>query len=90
MDIGPRVTLVTGTHRIDPTGLRSAGDGYAKDITIEDGAWIGAGSIIIGGCTIGKKSVVGAGSVIVSDIPAETIAVGNPCKPIKRLDGSKL
>lgn len=88
VDIGPRVVIVAGTHEIDPTGPRSAGEGYAKAITIEDGVWIGAGSIIIGGCKIGKKSVIGAGSVVVCDIPAGTIAVGNPCKPIKQLDSS--
>lgn len=52
-------------------------------IWIDDGVWIGANSTTLPGVTIGRKSVIGAGSVVVDDIPAFCIAVGNPCKPIK-------
>ena len=51
-----------------------------------DGAWIGAGAIILPGVTIGKYAVVGAGSVVTKDVPDYTIAAGNPCRPIRKID----
>lgn len=83
VDIAPRVTIVTGSHYIDMRGERSAGSGYSSDIIIEDGVWVGAGSTIIGGITIGRKSIVGSGSLVNKSIPPNVIAVGNPCRPIK-------
>lgn len=87
-DIGPRVTLVAGSHEIDMAGLRTAGSGYSKDIVIEDGVWIGANSTVLGGVRIGKKTVIGAGSIVTKDIPSYVLAVGNPCMPVKRWDQS--
>lgn len=84
VDIGPRVTIASGTHAIDMEGTRSAGAGYSKDIIIEDGVWIGAGSTILGGVTIGHKSIVGAGSLVNRTIPPLVMACGNPCRPIKQ------
>lgn len=55
----------------------------AEPVTIEDNVWIGAGVIILPGVTIGKNSVIGAGSIVNKSIPANCVAVGNPCKPIK-------
>jgi len=55
-------------------------------IKIEDGVWIGVGAIILPGVTIGKKSVVGAGSVVTRDVPPFTLVVGNPARPIGRTD----
>jgi maltose O-acetyltransferase len=86
VDIAPRVLIVSGTHEIDMTGSHSAGVGVSKNITIEDGVWIGAHATILGGVTIGKKAIIGAGSVVSRDIPPYVVAVGNPCKPIKRWD----
>jgi maltose O-acetyltransferase len=83
VDIAPRVCIVSGSHEIDMVGLHSAGKGKCAPIVIEDGVWIGVGALVLGGVTIGRKSVIGAGSIVVSDIPPETIAVGNPCRPIK-------
>jgi maltose O-acetyltransferase len=65
-------------------GHHSAGEGIGKPVWIQDGVWIGANSTILPGVTIGCKTVIGAGSVVVHDIPAFCIAVGNPCKPIKK------
>lgn len=55
-------------------------------VCIEDGCWIGAGVIMLGGVTIGPKAVIGAGSVVTYDIPARSTAVGNPSRVIKRWD----
>ena len=56
---------------------------YALPIKICDGAWIGGGSIVLPGVTIGKNSVIGAGSVVTRSIPDNCVAVGNPCRVIK-------
>jgi acetyltransferase-like isoleucine patch superfamily enzyme len=56
-----------------------------KMIRIGNNVWIAGGTIVVAGVTIGDNSVIGAGSVVVKDIPANVIAVGNPCKVIKQL-----
>ena len=58
---------------------------YALPVKIEDNVWIGGGAIILPGVVIGKNSVIGAGSVVTKDIPSNCVAVGNPCKVIKKL-----
>jgi maltose O-acetyltransferase len=83
VDIGPRVTLVTGSHAIDMQGPHSAGAGASRDIVIEDGVWIGAGATILGGVTIGRKAVIAAGSVVNADVPPLCVAAGAPCRPRK-------
>ena len=83
-DISSRVNIISGTHEIDMLNERSAGKGTGKDITIEDGVWIGFGATILPGATIAKKAIISAGSIVNKDIPAYTVAVGNPCKPIKK------
>jgi maltose O-acetyltransferase len=56
-------------------------------IVIEDGVWVGAGAIILPGVTIGRKSVIGAGSVVTKDVPPFTVVVGNPARPIGTTKG---
>lgn len=68
-------------HR-DANGFRQHVD---APIVIEDGAWIGAGAIILAGVTIGRDSIVGAGSVVTRDIPPLVLAAGNPAKVIRNL-----
>jgi maltose O-acetyltransferase len=83
-DLSPRVSLIAGSHEIDMINLHSAGSGYSRNIIIEDGVWIGAGVIVLGGVTIGKKAVIATGSIVKNDVPSFVIAAGNPCHPIER------
>ncbi|WP_029901978.1 sugar O-acetyltransferase [Prevotella sp. 10(H)] len=62
---------------------------FALPVTIEDGCWIGGGVIILPGVTIGHGSVIGAGSVVTKDIPANSLAVGSPCRVIRKLNGEQ-
>ena len=79
--IAPGCTIVTANHAVDPERRRK---GYMrlKPVTIEDNVWLGADVTICPGVRIGKNSVIGAGSVVVRDIPENSLAVGNPCKVI--------
>lgn len=80
---GPAVTIATVGHPINPNYREYM---YADPVKIEDNCWIGAGSTICPGVTIGENSVIGAGSVVTKDIPANSIAVGNPCKVLRTID----
>lgn len=79
---GPRVGIYTSNHAIDATE-RVAGGCYAKPVTIQDNVWLGAGVHINQGITIGENTIIGSGSVVTKDIPANVIAAGNPCKVIR-------
>ena len=81
---GPNVTVATAAHPVDPD-LRFKGYQFNKDVYIGENVWIGAGAIILPGVTIGKNSVIGAGSVVTKDIPANVVAVGNPCKVLREI-----
>lgn len=59
---------------------------YARPIEIKDNVWIGGGSIILAGVTIGENSVIGAGSVVTRSVPANSVAVGNPCRVIRTFE----
>lgn len=82
--IGPNVTIDTGTHPISPE-LRLRQGQYNLPVHIEDNVWIGAGVIILPGVTIGENSVIGAGSVVTKDIPANVVAVGTPCRVVREI-----
>lgn len=83
--IAPNCGLYTTTHPID-AARRNEGLEYALPITIGKNVWIGGGVTVLAGVTIGDNSVIGAGSVVVKSIPENSVAVGNPCKVIKRVD----
>ena len=76
---GPNVTLVTATHPVSPD-LRKSNVQYNKPIVIEDGVWLGAGVTVLPGVTIGRDSVVGAGSLVTKDVPEGVVAYGVPCE----------
>ncbi|WP_411842900.1 sugar O-acetyltransferase [Salinicoccus sp. HZC-1] len=82
---GPGVSLITVNHPLDPEERR-AGKEYALPITIGDNVWIGADVTVNPGVKIGENTVIGSGSVVVKDIPAGKVAVGNPCRPVKNVD----
>ena len=84
VQIGPGVHLYTATHPHDPATRRS-GLELAKPITIADGAWLGGGTIILAGLTIGENTIVGAGSVVTQSLPPNVVAAGNPCRILHTL-----
>lgn len=84
VQIATNVQLLTATHPLDPAARRAAWES-AQPITIEDGAWLGGGVIVCPGVTIGENTVVGAGSVVVKDLPAGVLAVGNPARVVRDL-----
>jgi len=84
-DISSRVMIITGTHEIDLEGLHIAGNGIGKDITINDGVWIGAHVTLLPGVKIGTKSIIAAGAVVIHDVPANVMVAGNPAVIKKRL-----
>ncbi len=81
---GPNVTVATANHPILPE-LRERALQYNKEVRIGDNVWIGSGAIIVPGVTIGENSVIGAGSVVTKDIPANVVAVGNPCRVLREI-----
>lgn len=81
---GPNVTVATAGHPIDPDLRRKVAQ-FNIPVHIGDNVWIGAGSVILPGITIGENSVIGAGSVVTRDIPANVVAVGNPCRVLRRI-----
>ncbi len=83
--IGPNVTITTASHPIEPT-LRMKGLQFNKDVYIDENVWLGAGVMIMPGVHIGKNTVIGAGSVVTKDIPDNVVAVGVPCKVLRRID----
>lgn len=82
--IGPNVTLATAAHPVDPSLRRHAAQ-FNLDVHIGANVWIGAGVIVLPGVTIGDNSVIGAGSVVTKDIPANVVAVGNPCRVLREI-----
>jgi len=81
---GPNVTIAVTNHPIHPDRRREGGM-FALPVVIEDDVWIGANAVIVPGVTIGKGSVIGAGSVVTKDIPSNVIAVGNPCEVLRAI-----
>ena len=81
---GPNVTVATAGHPILPE-LREKQYQFNMPIHIGRRCWIGAGAVILPGVTIGDDTVIGAGSVVTRDIPANVVAVGNPCRVLREI-----
>jgi maltose O-acetyltransferase len=86
VQIGPNVQLLTPTHPVEPEPRREKWEA-AQPIVIGDNVWLGGGAIVLPGVTIGDNTVVGAGSVVTRDLPADVVAVGNPARVVRTLDG---
>jgi maltose O-acetyltransferase len=84
LQMAPAVQLYTASHPLDRQ-TRASGLESASPICIGDGVWIGGGTIILPGVTIGDGCVLGAGSVVRRDVPANTLAAGNPARLIRSL-----
>ncbi|WP_432672353.1 sugar O-acetyltransferase [Flavobacterium sp. SM2513] len=84
---GPSVHIYTATHPLDKIERRDFES--AKPVTIGDDCWIGGQVVICPGVIIGSGSVIGAGSVVTKDIPEDTLAVGNPAKIVRKLNGNQ-
>ncbi len=82
--IAPNCGFYTAGHPLE-TDLRNAGLEYARPINVGDNVWIGANVCVLPGVTIGDNCTIGAGSVVVHDIPANSLAVGNPCRVIRTI-----
>ena len=87
--IGPYTQIYTACHSLDPLKRKQSIE-YGKPVVIGQNVWIGGGCIILPGVTIGDNSVIGAGSVVTKDIEANVIAVGNPCKVIKKNEDNSI
>lgn len=90
---GPNCMLATPVHpfRYQERNIKYKEDGtayddeYAKPITIGSNCWLASNVVVIGGVTIGEGCVIGAGSVVTRDIPANSLAAGNPCRVIREI-----
>lgn len=82
----PNVQIYTAGHPLDVKGRVEDEVEFGLPIKIGNNVWIGGGAIVCPGVTIGDNAVIGAGSVVTKDIPANTLAVGNPCRVIKNID----
>jgi len=84
--IGPGVQLYTTTHPLEFIERRRWEE-HTKPISIGDDVWIGGGTVICQGVTIGRRAVIGAGSVVTKDVPEGVLAVGNPCRVLRTIIG---
>ena len=83
--MGPECLFYSTNHKFNPETRRFEGYTDIRPIVIEDDVWIGRRAIIMGGVTIGKGAVIGAGSVVTKDVPPYCVAAGNPAIVRKKL-----
>ena len=82
--MAPNVAIYTAGHPIHPVTRNSMYE-YGKEVTIGDNVWIGGNTVICPGVRIGSNTVIGAGSVVTKDLPAWSVAAGNPCRVIRSI-----
>src|SRR5947209_2198047 len=87
VQIGPNVQLITALHPLDAAERRTGAE-TAAPVRIGDGAWLAAGVIVLPGVTVGADTVIGAGSVVTTDMPGGCLCFGNPCRVIRELTAS--
>lgn len=85
VSIGMNALVVTGSHEVGPA-VKRAGELTRGPVRIGDGAWIGAGAIVLPDVTIGAGSIVGSGAVVMKDVAPNTVVMGNPARLVRRLD----
>ena len=83
--MAPNVTIYTAGHPVHPDTRNSMFE-YGKEVTIGDNVWIGGNAVINPGVTIGSGVVIGSGSVVTKDIPDHVVAVGNPCRVLRKIN----
>ncbi|MEV6600895.1 sugar O-acetyltransferase [Actinoplanes sp. NPDC051346] len=88
VQLGTNVQLLTPTHPVDPEPRRAKWEA-ARPIVIGDNVWLGSGVIVLPGITIGENTVVGAGSIVTRDLPANVVAVGNPARVTRTIGGAE-
>jgi maltose O-acetyltransferase len=84
VQVGPNVQFLTPTHPVEAESRRARWEA-AKPISVADNVWLGGGVIVCPGVSIGENTVVGAGAVVVRDLPANVVAVGNPARVVRSL-----
>lgn len=82
--VAPNCGFYTAGHPLDAVS-RNRGLEYARPITVGNNVWIGGNVVVLPGVTIGDNCVIGAGSVVTRSIPADSLAVGNPCRPVRKI-----
>lgn len=87
---GPNCQLYAAGHPVNDWEMRSGGWENGKPINIGEDVWLGGNVTVVGGVSIGDRCVIGAGSVVTKDIPADSIAVGNPARVIKKRNPDQL
>ncbi|MFD5236836.1 sugar O-acetyltransferase [Streptomyces tendae] len=87
--IAPSVTLTTTGHPVHPARRADFGR-FSEPIVIEDKVWIGSNVVVLPGVRIGHGSVIGAGSVVSRDVPPMTVAVGVPCRVVRKITDEDL
>lgn len=84
--IGPNCQLITVSHPVDDVEMRRGAWEQADAITLGEDVWLSAGVTVLPGVSIGDRSVLGAGSTVTRDIPADCVAVGTPARPVRQID----
>ena len=83
--VGPNCGFYTANHPLD-FERRNEGLEYAKPIIVGNNVWLGGNVVVLSGVTIGDNVVIGAGSVVTKDIPSNSLAIGSPCRVVKKLN----
>lgn len=88
--LGPNCQILTAGHPVHDVEMRRGGWENGAPVTIGEDVWLGGGVTVVGGVSIGDRAVIGAGAVVTRDVPADSIAVGNPARVIRMRDEDNL